>query len=127
MYGHETHRKLQITMIGENQISQLHGAKQHQSRFGNGGNAMWDQYKKTFLGMQVVILMVTAGMYLMLSREVALVATFFITLQVAAVLGAYWGDRLRKRVRGRWGEPEAFEDFDGAVTVWSDRQQPRKR
>jgi len=64
---------------------------------------MWDQYKKTFLGMQVVILMVTAGMYLVLSREVPLVATFFVTLQIAAVLGAYWGDRLRKRVRGTLG------------------------
>jgi multisubunit Na+/H+ antiporter MnhC subunit len=64
---------------------------------------MWDQYKKTFLGMQVVILLVTAGMYLVLSRDVAQVATFFATLQVAGLLGAYWGDRLRKRVRGTLG------------------------
>jgi hypothetical protein len=64
---------------------------------------MWDQYKKSFVGMQLVILMVTTGMYLFLSREVTLVATFFATLQVASLLGAYWGDRLRKRVRGALG------------------------
>jgi hypothetical protein len=69
----------------------------------NGGNTMWDQYKKTFIGMQAVILLVTVGMFIVFSRDVALVATFFATLQVASLLGAYWGDRLRKRVRGSLG------------------------
>ncbi len=64
---------------------------------------MWDRYRKTFIGMQVVILLVTAGMFMVLSRDVTLVATFFATLQVASLLGAYWGDRLRKRVRGSLG------------------------
>jgi hypothetical protein len=103
MYDHETHRKLEITMIGENQKFQLHDANQRQPRFGNGGNTMWDQYKKTFLRMQFAILLVTAGMFRVLSRDVALVATFFVTLQLASLLGAYWGDRLRKRVRGMLG------------------------
>jgi hypothetical protein len=64
---------------------------------------MWDQYKKTFIGMQVVILLVTAGMFLVLSRDVTLVATFFATLQLASLLGAYWGGSLRKRMRGMLG------------------------
>lgn len=64
---------------------------------------MWDQYKKTFVGMQLVILLVTTGMYLLLSRDVAQVGTFFAILQFAALLGAYWGDRLRKRMRGTLG------------------------
>jgi hypothetical protein len=63
------------------------------------GDTMWDQYKKTFIGMQVVILLVTAGMFTVFTRNVALVAKFFATMQVASLLGAYWGDRLRKRVR----------------------------
>jgi hypothetical protein len=69
----------------------------------NGGNAMWDQYKKTFIGMQVVILLVTAGMFLAFSRDVTLLATFFVTLQLASLLGAYWGGSLRKRMRGLLG------------------------
>jgi hypothetical protein len=64
---------------------------------------MWDQYRKTFIGMQIVILLVTAGMFIVFSRDVTLVATFFATLQVASLLGSYWGDRLRKRVRGTLG------------------------
>ena len=64
---------------------------------------MWERYKRTFIGMQLVILLVTAGMFIVLSRDVALVATFFATLQVASLLGAYWGDRLRKRMRGSLG------------------------
>jgi len=64
---------------------------------------MWDQYKKTFAGMQLVILLVTAGMFIVFSRDVTLVATFFVTLQLASLLGAYWGDRLRKRARGTLG------------------------
>jgi len=64
---------------------------------------MWDQYKKTFVGMQVVILLVTAGMFLVLSRDVTLVATFFATLQLASLLGAYLGGSLRKRMRGMLG------------------------
>ena len=62
---------------------------------------MWEQYRKTFVGMQVVIALVTAAMYLLFVRQWQPVGTFYATLQVAALLGAYWGDRLRRRVQGR--------------------------
>jgi uncharacterized membrane protein YfcA len=71
------------------------------TQFNNGGNAMWDQYKKSFFGMQVVISLVTVCMYLLFTRQWAPAAMFFLTMQVASVLGAFWGQRLRNRMRGR--------------------------
>ena len=58
---------------------------------------MWDQYKKTFIGMQIVILLVTAGMFIVLSRDVTLVATFYASLQVAALLGLLGGPPAQAR------------------------------
>ena len=60
---------------------------------------MLDQYKRTFIGMQVVIFLVTAGMYLLLQHNVTLCAKFFFTMQVASVMGAVWGQRLKSRTR----------------------------
>lgn len=59
---------------------------------------MWlDQYKKTFVGMQITIAIFTAVMYLAVYRQVAAAAVFFLIMQVGAVAGAYWGTKLKKR------------------------------
>jgi len=58
---------------------------------------MWQQYRKTFLRMQVAIALVTVGMYRFLAHDIAPTLTFFLVLQVAAVAGAHWGAHLRKR------------------------------
>jgi hypothetical protein len=58
---------------------------------------MWQQYKKTFLRMQTVIALVSVAMYLFHTRAVGPTVTFFLLLQVAAVVGARWGARLRKK------------------------------
>ena len=55
---------------------------------------MWEQYKRTFGAIQVVIGMVTFGVVLW-SRLWALAGLFFVTMQVAAVIGAMWGHRLK--------------------------------
>jgi hypothetical protein len=60
---------------------------------------MLDQYKKTFVGMQLVIFLVTAGMFVLLQHNVILCVKFFITMQVASVIGVVWGQRLRARAR----------------------------
>jgi hypothetical protein len=62
---------------------------------------MWEQYRKTFVGMQLVILLVSASTFFLFGRQATLAGTFFGTMQVAALMGAYWGDRLRKRMHGR--------------------------
>jgi len=58
---------------------------------------MWDQYKKTFRGMQAMILLVCVCLYLA-TQVVAVAAVFFVAMQVSAVLGAVWAYRLRRKI-----------------------------
>jgi hypothetical protein len=60
---------------------------------------MLDLYKKTFLGMQVVIFLITVGMFLVLQRDWVPCVKFFATMQVASIMGAVWGQRLKARMR----------------------------
>jgi hypothetical protein len=60
---------------------------------------MLEQYKRTFVGMQMVIFLVTAGMFLLLQHDWALCLKFFATMQVASLMGATWGQRLKARSR----------------------------
>lgn len=65
---------------------------------------MWEQYKKTFLRMQILIGVVVLAIYLLLGRQLPLAGMFFMTMQVGNVLGVLWGARLRnKRVRSPLG------------------------
>jgi hypothetical protein len=57
---------------------------------------MWEQYKRTFAGMQMLIAMVV----LLIHRATHawnIAATFWCAMQVALVLGAMWAARLRKK------------------------------
>jgi hypothetical protein len=57
---------------------------------------MLDQYKKTFVGTQAVIAVVTLLVHLRTHRlDVSL--GFFMAMQLGAVLGAFWAARLRVR------------------------------
>ena len=58
---------------------------------------MWDQYKRTFIAMQVVILLVTTAVFI-LSRLWTAAGTFFAIMQIGSVLGAVWGSNLRYRI-----------------------------
>jgi hypothetical protein len=62
---------------------------------------MWEQYKKTAVGMQVSIAAITAGAYLLMGRSLGQAATLFSVMQVAAVFGAHWGARLKSRAQSR--------------------------
>jgi len=64
---------------------------------------MWQQYKKTLVGMQVTIAAFTAGAYLMMYRSFVPAAVFFVVMQIGAVFGAYWGARLKSRTQARLG------------------------
>jgi uncharacterized membrane protein YfcA len=59
---------------------------------------MWEHYKSTFLGMQLMILTVTAAVYLFFGHVATMAAIFFLTMQVGSVLGAWWANRLRRRL-----------------------------
>jgi uncharacterized membrane protein YfcA len=71
--------------------------------FNTEGDVMWKQYKKTFSGMQVVIVLVTLGI-LLWRHAWDLAGVFFITMQVGAVLGAMWGARLKNKLDRTTGE-----------------------
>jgi uncharacterized membrane protein YfcA len=59
---------------------------------------MWEYYRKTFARMQTFILLISAALYYALGHRVVMVATFFAMMQVGAVVGAWWGARLRRRM-----------------------------
>jgi hypothetical protein len=56
---------------------------------------MWEQYKKTFRGMQIAILLVTITVR-MLTHSPMIAVTFFGMMQGGAIFGAMWGARLRR-------------------------------
>jgi uncharacterized membrane protein YfcA len=64
---------------------------------------MWQQYKKTLFGMQVMIGLVTTGI-LLWRHAWDLAALFFITMQVGAIVGAMWGNRLRNKLERNAGQ-----------------------
>ena len=62
---------------------------------------MWEQYKKTAVGMQIVITVVTIAVVIW-SRHLAAGGVFFVAMQLSAVLGAGGSVRLhRLQERGR--------------------------
>lgn len=60
---------------------------------------MWEQYRKTFWGMQLVIALVTLAVYLRFYQHWLPTLQFFVILQIAGVAGGYWGSQLKKRVQ----------------------------
>jgi hypothetical protein len=58
---------------------------------------MWEQYKKSFWGMQLVIALVTiAAFFRVFAHQVLPALEFYGMLQVAAVFGSRMGTRLKK-------------------------------
>lgn len=60
---------------------------------------MWEQYKKTFRGMQIVISLVTIAV-LLVTRRASIAAGFFSMMQCGALFGAMWGARLKRLFEG---------------------------
>jgi hypothetical protein len=60
---------------------------------------MWDQYKKTFRGMQAMILLVAVCVFLAF-HDLAIAAVFFVAMQLASAVGAMWAYRLRRKFEG---------------------------
>jgi hypothetical protein len=61
---------------------------------------MWQHYRRTFAGMQIMIAVVAFGIYLLMGRQIVAAVTFFMVMQIGALLGAAWAARLR-RIMGR--------------------------
>jgi len=59
---------------------------------------MWmKQYRKTFVGMQTVIALITAVAYFRIYRSWEPTLSFFLVLEGAALAGALWASRLKGR------------------------------
>lgn len=59
---------------------------------------MWDYYRRTLPRLQAFIALITVGLYFFLAHRWAMAAVFFVMMQVGAVVGAWWGHRLRRRL-----------------------------
>jgi hypothetical protein len=59
---------------------------------------MWLQYKRNFLGIQVLSGGATAWVYFGLTHNWASAAWIFLVMQVGGVLGAAWATRLRRKI-----------------------------
>ena len=63
---------------------------------------MWDYYRKTLPRIQLFIALITVGLYFVLAHRWSMAAAFFVMMQVGAVVGAWWGNRLRERLHPRF-------------------------
>jgi len=62
---------------------------------------MWEHYKKTFVRMQILIAMLTVGVYLVAGHGWRQAGALFLVMQIGAIYGARWGVRFRKMMRQR--------------------------
>lgn len=60
---------------------------------------MLEQYKKTFVGTQAVIAIVTAFIFFKTQRLWFATLVFFLMMQIGAFLGAMWATRLKRKLR----------------------------
>lgn len=59
---------------------------------------MWSYYKKTFAMVQTAAFAVSVFVYGSTDGAVLPASVFFVTMQVSALFGAMWANRLRRRV-----------------------------
>jgi uncharacterized membrane protein YfcA len=62
---------------------------------------MWEHYRSTFKGIQALIVVAVAGVYLFFGQHWELAAMFLLVMEVGAVVGAAWGARLKARMAAR--------------------------
>ena len=62
---------------------------------------MWEQYKKTFLGVQVLAFGVAAWVYLGLTHWWRPSAFVFLVMQIGGLLGAAWASRIKRRIESQ--------------------------
>jgi hypothetical protein len=65
---------------------------------------MWEHYKKTFVGIQTVIWLITAAILIATHSAVAALA-FLAAMQIGSVTGAMWAWRLKNRLANQLVQP----------------------
>ena len=59
---------------------------------------MWEHYRKTLIPMQLFIIAACAAAYLFKLMPWQAVLVTFVVMQLGALLGAWWGYRLRRQI-----------------------------
>jgi hypothetical protein len=60
---------------------------------------MWDYYKRTFVIVQIATVLVSYMVYRNSNHAMVPPVVFFAFMQVSAVFGAMWANRLRRKIR----------------------------
>ena len=61
--------------------------------------AMWDYYKRTFVVVQLAAVMVSYMAYRNANHAWFPPVAFFVAMQVGAVFGSMWANRLRRKMQ----------------------------
>lgn len=59
---------------------------------------MWEQYRKTLIPTQAVIITICIAMYFIFHARWQEMVMIFLTMQFCAVIGARWAVRLKRKV-----------------------------
>ena len=59
---------------------------------------MWARYKRTFLWTQLLSITLTVTVYFVAGRDWRNAGAVFISTQVFGIVGAWWGERLRRKI-----------------------------
>ncbi len=65
---------------------------------------MWEQYRKTLVPMQLFIVAACAAALFFGRMPPVAVGATFVVMELGALLGAWWGARLQRRLRARQEE-----------------------
>ena len=60
---------------------------------------MWDYYKRTFAAVQLVALLGVYLAYTKTNHALLPPVVIFLSMQVSAVFGAMWANRLRRKIQ----------------------------
>jgi uncharacterized membrane protein YfcA len=63
---------------------------------------MLQQYKKTFARIQIAIAMAAVAVHLSMGHRWFVTAIFLAVMQLGAVAGAWWGQRLKRRLEPQY-------------------------
>jgi hypothetical protein len=99
IYGCDIHQKHGAAMMartedGRSASSKNARAATRRTRRG----AMWEQYKKTFVGQQLVIAVISVMVFQLSHHLLVPTLAFFGMMQLGAFAGAAWGARLRRKI-----------------------------
>lgn len=72
------------------------------AQISNQENAMWAQYRKTAIPIQLMILVAAVVLYGFAKVPLPGLLLFLVAMEVGAILGAWWGARLKRKLNAEF-------------------------